>query len=411
MNSTTPIRKTTAERPAATTPITDTGRRRPAAKQRDRRDASATTTPVRPTAEAAADAALDVMVPAADGTADPMPSSIEPSSDAFPEDAVAGDAVIPTEEKLAPEMKDAFLRYRSSKLAKRSSRVALALSQFMRIRLPYPRQIEAMAELDELRLLGLEMHGEQQLALTVFERTGTGKSTLARQYKMMRASEAAEGTHPVLHCRLGSSGTARDLYVSIMSELGDGFSSSGSEHSLRRRAMQKMQEADVELLIIDETQHSGNKSSFTNEINAELKIMLDTGRVPIVLLGTEEAVPIIGSDRELSGRMFSPCRLAPLDLSDDDDIELWEGFLGGLDARMVSDKIVTAPAGLSDPWLAGRLGEICDGIIGQAMRVMLMALRNTVRDARDVITIDDIADAVDEWSVAHGFASSNPVRA
>lgn len=313
-------------------------------------------------------------------------------------------------ERLSPDMQSAFQRFRKSQLAQRSSRVALALSKLMRIRLPYPRHIEAMAEIEELRLLGLEMHGEQQLALNIFSRTGTGKSTVAAQYKLMRAQEDPKGVQSIVHARLGTSGTARDLYISIIAELGDGFASSGTEHTLRRRAMRTMAEAGVELLILDETQHSGQKSGFSQEVTAELKIMLDTGRVPIVLLGTEKAVPLVNADRELSGRMFSPCRLDPLDMSDQEDFELWQGFLGALDARMVSDGIVAAPAGLANQDLAAALGEVCDGIIGQIMRVMTMALRNTIREHRNVVTREDIAIAVDEWSLEHGFATANPIH-
>lgn len=313
-------------------------------------------------------------------------------------------------ESLSPDMRTAFLRFRESQLAQRSSRVALGLSKLMRIRLPYPRQIEAMAEIEELRLLGLETRGEQQLALNIFNRTGTGKSTIASQYKLMRAQEDAPGVKSVLHARMGTSGTARDLYVAVMSELGDGFASSGTEHTLRRRAMQMMEKAGTELLILDETQHSGQKSGFSREVTAELKILLDTGRVPIVLLGTEAAVPLVAADRELSGRMFSPCRIDPLDVDDDDDFELWLGFVGGLDSRMVSDGIVSAEAGLADEQLAFALGDVCDGVIGQVMRVMTMALRNTMRDGRNVVSVEDIAIAVDEWSMELGFAKRNPIR-
>lgn len=322
----------------------------------------------------------------------------------------ATDTAPEAEERLSPDMKSAFARFRSSQLAQRSSRVALSLSKLMRIRLPYPRQIEAMAEIEELRLLGKEMQGEQQLALNIFNVTGTGKSTIAAQYKLMRAEEDAPGVRSVLHARMGTSGSARDLYVAIMSELGDGFASNGTEHTLRRRAMQMMDEAGTELLILDETQHSGQRSGFSGEVTAELKIMLDTGRVPIVLLGTEKAVPLVAADRELSGRMFSPCRLDPLDMDDNDDFALWHGFLEGLDARMVGDKIVRHEAGLADEALAEALGEACDGIIGQLMRVVTMALRNTVRDGRDVVTRDDLAIAVDEWSIEHGFTKRNPIR-
>ena len=341
-------------------------------------------------------------------------AAIDPA-DEITDDCFNGrDLVIPGEaqpqQTLSPEMRNAFRLFRKSQLAQRSSRVALALSQLMRIRLPYPRHIEAMAEIEELLLLGREMRGEQQLALNIFSRTGTGKSTVASQYKLMRAQEDAPGVRSVLHARMGTSGTARDLYTAIMSEVGDGFATSGTEHTLRRRAMRAMEDNGVELLILDETQHSGQKSGFSREVTAELKIMLDTGRVPIVLLGTEAAIPIVGSDRELSGRMFSPCRLDPLDMVDDDDLDLWLGFLQGLDDRMVSDGIVAAPAGLANEDLAFALGEVCDGVIGQLMRVMTMALRNTVRERREVVSVDDIAVAVDEWSLEHGFADRNPIR-
>jgi hypothetical protein len=324
------------------------------------------------------------------------------------DDLMDPDGHQPSEEaQLSPDMRDAFLRFRTSQLASRSSRVALALSQVMRIRLPYPRQIEGMAEIEELKLLGRQMRGEQQLALTIFERTGTGKSTLAQQYKLMSNQEKPNS---VLHARMGTSGTARDLWVSVMSELGDGFPSAGNEFTLRRRAMKAMDDAGVELLILDETQHSGQKSGFSREVTAELKIMLDTGKVPLVLLGTEKAVPLIGDDRELSGRMFSPCRLAPLEMSIDEDFELWTGLLGGLDARLVSDGVLDAPIGLNREDLAEALGDVCDGIIGQLMRVMLMSVRNTVRDSRRVMTMEDMVYAVDEWSLEHGFANSNPLR-
>ena len=311
------------------------------------------------------------------------------------------------EARLSPEMRNAFLKFRKSKMAVRSSRAALAMSQLMRIRLPYPRQIEGMGELEELRLLGLEMRGDQQLLLSIFERTGCGKSTLAQQYRLMCNMEKPNS---VLHARMGTSGTARDLWVSVMAELGDGFATAGNEHSLRRRAMKAMEDAGVELLILDETQHSGMKTGFSREVTAEIKIMLDTGLVPIVLMGTEKAVPLIAKDRELAGRMFAPCRLGPLEMTDDEDFELWCDLLQALDARMVSDRILDEPFGLDREEVAEALGEICEGIIGQLMRVMLMAVRNVARDGRTLMDMEDLALAVDEWSNELGFASTNPLR-
>lgn len=65
--------------------------------------------------------------------------------------------------------------------------------------------------------------------------------------------------------------------------------------------------------------------------------MLDMGVVPIVLLGTEEARPILASAKELAGRLMSPCKLCPLDWADEDDRELWNGLLKSLDVRTLQD--------------------------------------------------------------------------
>ena len=88
--------------------------------------------------------------------------------------------------------------------------------------------------------------------------------------------------------------------------------------------------------------------------------------------------------------------------------DLWCGFLGALDARMTADGIVTKPAGLDEEEIALALGEVCDGIVGQVMRVMLMALREVARDQRAVITPADLRSAVDQWSIELGFAKTNP---
>lgn len=314
------------------------------------------------------------------------------------------------EPKLSPEILDAFQLFHKSQAARRAHSVALATRQILDMRLPYPRQIEGMCAFEELRLMGINSKGRNQLGLTVFEPTGCGKSTLAEQYKLMCNANDAPNQTSVIHARMGTSGTARELFVSIMAEMGDGFASAGNEHSLRRRALREMQDKGVQLLILDETQHSGQKNGFSREVTAELKIMLDTGQVPIILLGTEKAVPIIRADRELSGRMLSPCRLGPLEMTDDDDLELWQGFLNGVDHRMVTGNILSEPMGLDKEELAYALGTACDGVIGHLMRVIMMAVRDVVREQRKIMTIDDLSYAIDEWLIGQNFTRSNPLR-
>lgn len=309
-------------------------------------------------------------------------------------------------DKLDPDILAAWNRIKdkASPVTKTASKQAI----LQRMRLPYPRQLEAMTAYESVRLLGLETQGQPQMGLNIFDPTGTGKSTSADQYRRLIERNAPPGTKPVLHVSLGTTGTGKQLYAAIMGALGDGFATAGSEASLRARAMKMMEANGVQLLILDEAHHAG-RSGFRGDITAEVKLMLDMGVVPIVLLGTEEARPILAAARELAGRLMSPCRLSPLDWSDEDDKELWVGLLRALDARMVKENVTVRPIGLDEPELAENLAQVTNGTIGQLMRVMIEAIKIATYEGRDNIEVLDLAEAVDNWSIEHGFAASNPL--
>lgn len=282
-------------------------------------------------------------------------------------------------------------------------------AKLQRMVLPYPRQMEAMTAFESVRQLGLETKGEPQLGLYIFEPTGCGKSTTAKQYARLMQRQANPGAKPVLHATIGTTGSAKGLHAAIMGALGDGFANAGNETSLRARTMRMLQSNGVELLILDEAHHAG-RSGFRGDITAEIKLMLDMGVVPVVLLGTEEARPIIASSKELAGRLMSPCNLDALDWADEDDRSLWIGLLKALDRRMVKENVISKPIGLDEEELAERLNEVANGIIGQLMRIMVEAVKIATYDERCDIVVSDLAEAVDNWSIEHGFAADNPLR-
>jgi hypothetical protein len=296
-------------------------------------------------------------------------------------------------------------------LIARSQRVAKATAALRRIVLPYPRQIAFQAELEELRLTGLACKGMPQLGLTLFDQTGCGKTVGARQYKLFNESRAdiPAGGRPVLHVRMDANGTGRGLFDAILAELDDSFTGRGFEPNLMRRAIDLMEEKGTQLLIVDEAQH-GNRKGLNAHITASVKLLLDVGPVPIALLGTEEAVPVFGRDRELSGRLSAPCTLGALRWHDDEDQELWVGFLGALDQEMVDRGIVSAHVGLDDEQLAAALCDACSGVIGQLMNLVRTALVTAVRRGDTVFTVDDISDAVEAHLMQLGFIDHNPLR-
>lgn len=274
--------------------------------------------------------------------------------------------------------------------------------------LPYPRMLEAMWHFENVMRLGMETKGQPQIGLRIFVKTGCGKTTAAKQYRLLKNNEAKPGTHPVLHVSLSSKGTARQLYVSIMAAIGDGFATAGNETTLRLRVMKTLERNEVRLLVLDEAHHAG-RSGYSSEITAEIKLMLDSGVVPIVLLGTDEAVPVIGRDRELAGRLMAPCRLDPLDWTVEDDRELWTDFLRALDLEMKRRRINSKLVGLDSVEVAETLNVVCEGVIGRVMRIMLTAIPLAAQDGRDSIDLEDVAVAVDRWAIEQGFANENPL--
>lgn len=163
-------------------------------------------------------------------------------------------------------------------------------------------------------------------------------------------------------------------------------------------------------MVIDETNHGARKSGYRGAVTTSVKLLLDSGVVPVALLGTKEAEPIFAKDMELSGRLVTPCRLGPLTWLSDYDKQVWRGLLQALDNRMVADGIIDQQVGLADEKLDEALLTACNGLIGQLMGMIRTAARTMARTQRKNITFNDLLDATDSWNVGHHFIKKNPLR-
>lgn len=313
------------------------------------------------------------------------------------------------EATVSPVLRDAFRALRDANVTLRSTAAARAMIAFDTIRLPYPRQLEAMLTFLEAQQLGRAMKGSKKNAVCIFAAPHTGKTTVGQQFAAVANEEAPEGTKPVVFISMGSGGGPLQMHRSILRELGEGFPATKDLEIMRDRCCEAMVEAGTELLIIDEAHEGGKGSAFGPSITAELKTLLNWGHVSIVLLGTQKAEALVRKDEEFVMRTMAPCRLGALEWADDEDRELWIEFLTGLDAEMQRIGIVGEATGLADEQLALALWQACGGVIGQLMKVVMLALRVAIHDDRNFVAVDDLALAVDEWSVAFGLSDINPL--
>lgn len=124
---------------------------------------------------------------------------------------------------VSPALRDAFRALRDANVTLRSTAAARAMIAFDTIRLPYPRQLEAMLTFLEAQQLGRAMKGSKKNAVCIFAAPHTGKTTVGQQFAAVANEEAAEGTKPVVFISMGSGGGPLQMHRSILRELGEGL--------------------------------------------------------------------------------------------------------------------------------------------------------------------------------------------
>lgn len=293
-------------------------------------------------------------------------------------------------------------------LQSRSRVAAKAVAEVRGMKLPFEPQLAAMGDLWETMETGLLLRGGKQIGCLMLDPTGCGKTTSAEAVAELACADDEDGVVSVVHCRLPASGTAIGLFSNALAKLGDTHMNQARESRILTHLCERLEESGTKLLVIDETQQGAATSGIGGQIAAAVKLLLDTGVVPVAPLGTEKAVEVLAKDRELAGRLSAPSSLAPLNWYDDDEKEIWVRLLTSLDTQFVAQGTCSTNFGFNDEDIARDLIEACNGTIGQLMGMVRTAVREMARDSRRTLSEGDIVFAIDAWCVGYGFTTHNP---
>lgn len=295
----------------------------------------------------------------------------------------------------------------------RSRRVAAARAAFHAIKLPYLRQDELSAALDEVRLTGQLTKGQPQGGIRLIAESGAGKTIGAERFKAyVEATEEFDPrAKPIVIATIDGSGTTRSVPVSILKALEVPRPETGTEPILWMRAVDELRRHETQLLVIDEFNRAARRMTMSSAIATALRDLMDRGVVPLAFLGTDEAKELFRRNPDLGSRLDAPVTMEPLDWLIEEDRELFTGFLRGLDDEMVARGILRATSGLSEPELARTLCEASNGNIRQISRIVRTAMMAVVRRDHDAIDRLDLEDAVDDWAIPNGCIDYNPFRA
>ena len=297
--------------------------------------------------------------------------------------------------------------------SERARRVGEARRKFQEIRLAVPRQHAQIEAMEELRTSSVgRTPGTGTRALRIIQPSGAGKSECAIQFK--RFVEGQPGRDPsktpVHHLTLDTTGTPRSAIVSCLEELGDEYSTDGSEKDLLKRLKRAIEREGIEILIIAELNHCSEKV-VGKDVSDTLKNMLTKGWVAIVFCGTSDADKLFKRNKELRGRSHPQLALSPIYPEHAGDLKEWMDFCAGMDGQMVKLKLVKREAGLGEQKLAKALCEACGGLIGGLALVLEDALAEVTRRRGAVITVADLHRAVEIRYVLEGELDANPLDA
>ena len=246
-----------------------------------------------------------------------------------------------------------------------------------------PRWIEYSAAtkiLRELkRLLDLSVRTKMQNMLIVGE-PNNGKTTLVRTFREMHGqpyiNEQEVSVKPVIIAEAPPSADEKGLYISILERLETPYRVTATARDLRFRTINLLRDCHTKMLVIDEF-HSllTGSTRKQHELMNTVKMLCNELAIPIIGVGTQEAVQVLHTDPQHASR-FDVARL-PAWKPDKEFQRLLQSFEKILPLRKKSE--------IQYPDLAVLIHTICGGNIGNLNRLLVECATQAIRSGTEQI--------------------------
>jgi len=227
--------------------------------------------------------------------------------------------------------------------------------------------------------------------LLLYGPTNNGKTMIVEKFRRLHQGIAPDETDegaasvPVLRVQMPPGPDEPRFFGAILDALSYPHMLSDRGVSKRQEAaVRMMRETNVALLIIDEVHNlvSGSRLQQRRLLNL-LRWLGNELQIPLIAVGTGEALHAIQSDDQLANR-FEPVPLPKWRAGKE-----YEQLLRTLEAVLPLRK----PSQLSDPALAGKILSASEGILGEVISIVTRAAVHAVSSGTEVIsakTIDRI---------------------
>lgn len=219
--------------------------------------------------------------------------------------------------------------------------------------------------------------------------SNNGKTKLIERFNELYGegyvSEESQSIRPVVIVEAPPSADEKGLYLSILSQFWSPYKKNGTVTELRYDAIGRLRMCKAEILIIDEL-HSlliGPTVKLRTVMNT-IKMLCNELRIPIVGVGTRDAVRVLHTDPQHASR-FDVYALPLWQLSPE-----FQQLLAGFESVLPLKK----PSGLATPEMATLLHDICEGNLGDLHRLLIECSKVAIESGQECITRDIVASKV-----------------
>ena len=319
-------------------------------------------------------------------------------------------------------------------MTNQEERQAYARREFRKFRIVHPRlerirrEIEIMREVgranrDEWIEKGRKGKRSPHKFLPIIGPSGSGKSTCIEHYieTTPDVSRRNDDLRPMLHVTLSAQARVKTLASDILEAYGDPDFEEGTAAKLMRRAANHSDVGETDLIVLDEIHHTintdgtgvetggkGGKTAWS--VTETIKRWLIRGTCPLILIGTEEAKPLLLKNPQFKNRCLEPIFLNPLDVSLQEERGIFLDHCAGFDLKLVEHGIMKSCSGLIAGDIPLCMYDVSGGVIGIASNVFEVACERAIRRGARKISRDDLDEAVQNWAIPLGITDHNPFR-
>lgn len=242
---------------------------------------------------------------------------------------------------------------------------------------PYPVGDTILAELENL--LNWPSKPRMPNRLLVSE-TNNGKTTLVNRFLALHPAQTnPEGdavSIPVIYIQAPSIPSEKRLYAALLDAIGMVHRISWDTSELLYQVRNLLPKCGVKMIIIDEIQQLWAGRTVRHvELRDTIKYLGNELRVPIVAVGTEQALVAAQQDSQIENR-FKPLELPRWDCDN-----VWRRLLATFERRLPLRK----PSRLDETLLAERLFLVSEGSIGELWELLRAATAEAIRGGEERI--------------------------